>query len=345
MADDDINEILLPSNSSKNELLEKTGIENLEIMCNSEKQDHFGMDELLIKFNSKLITNYNRVVNRYGINVNKTKYCRDVNYYFDRVIGFIESSKLTARSKEALTFILNEFFTQNDRRFKKHECQRQKDEYSTQKRCILKQLYDSYEDRNHLPKIFAQNIPQDIQYKKYYEDKWGKILQSNQINEILYFSIKCNSKKKFKYSDFLMKPQEICSNNYNSIRLEDIIVTKERLSSEEDTYLTLPSEERSAQDIDFPRPLSPGMEIEPTISSITWTEILFPLIIAPVVFPPFFFIIYKFSPVGRWLRNQIRGKSIKINDTVEHKTHDFFENYKNNKYHMLYHNASHQFDD
>ncbi|SBT74127.1 PIR protein [Plasmodium ovale] len=342
MADDDINEVILPSNSSKNELLDKTGIENLENMCNSERQDHFGMEELLTKFNSTLFTNYHRVVNRYGVNVNKTKYCRDVNYYFDRVIGFIESSKLTSPSKEALTFIINEFFTINDHRFKKHECQRQKDEYSTQKRCILKQLYDSYEDRNYLPKIFAQNIPEDIPYKKYYEDKWGKILQSNEINEILYFSIKCNhSKKKFKYSDFLMKPQEICSNNYNAIHLEDIIVTKERLSSEEETYLILPSGESSDQDIDSPPPLSPGMAIEPTISSVTWKKIFFPLILAPVVFTPFFFIIYKFSPLGRWLRNQIRGKSIKINDTGEHETQEFFENYKNNKYHMLYHNVSH----
>ncbi|SBT74254.1 PIR protein [Plasmodium ovale] len=329
----------IPSNIFKKNLLSGTNFEEIKGLFQNDVTESFAVDRLLITFNPNLYTNFSRIIKDDQENLKKSKCCRNVNYYYDLLVGYIKSSKINAEYHEYLFSIINQYWSNNSY-FTKYQCSRRNDDYSTEKRCILMQLHDYYEDKEYLKTNIGDNISKKTQYEKYYQDKWSEILKFIGTNPELYFSIDCNSTKiNGKYKEFLLYPKEICPKNYKSLKIENIKISTQSFDSVSEASLVDLAPQRMSE-ADSPHQTDTEVKAELELLNISWSEIFLPVGLSFLGITLFSFIIYKFSPLYSLLhnfssKNKVR-KGISLYDADE-----LINNPENNNQYLLYHSVSH----
>ncbi|GAW83995.1 variable surface protein [Plasmodium gonderi] len=152
MAYEGFNTDNLPSNKFKKELLEKANLDKLKSLISAATIDNSDVYEWIDSFNS------------------------DVNYYLDLVSATIYLSNLVNSDKKNSTDIIEDYWQPQLNKYG-YKCDRNRDSYSTIKRCILKQVRAFLDDKYYLKKILIQNLQKKNPYDEYLKDKWNKILQ------------------------------------------------------------------------------------------------------------------------------------------------------------------------
>ncbi|SBT00108.1 PIR Superfamily Protein [Plasmodium ovale curtisi] len=332
----------IPSNVFNKELLNNTNFDQLQLKLKNNVTTYYDVDTLLRYFNTNLYTNYHRIIRRQDHNnFNKPMCCRNVNYYYDLLYGYIKSSKIFINFHDDLFSTIEEYWADNSY-FTKLQCKREKHNYSIEKRCLLKQLNDYYEDKVYLQSVLGDNISKQQQYKKYYQDKWGEILKINGNNPELYFSIDCKSSKiNGKYKEFLLFPTEICPENYKSIKIEDIKISTKSFESASETLSGVLTHQGISESGSHHTYLGETkVKVDPELPSTSWPEIFLPMGFSLLGLTLFSFIIYKFSPLVSWLHNYPSKNRLRkaIN---EYNTDELIENSENNNHYLLYHSVSH----
>ncbi|SBS95014.1 PIR protein [Plasmodium ovale] len=329
----------LPSNFFKKNLLSGTNFEEIKAIFQNDVTESSAVDRLLTSFNPNLYRNFSIIIRDDKENLKKPKCCRNVNYYYDLLVGYIKYSKINTENHEDLFTIINEYWSNNSY-FTKYQCSRRNDVYSTEKRCILMQIHDYYEDKEYLKTNIGDNISQKTQYEKYYQDKWSEILKLNGTNPELYFSIDCNSSKiNGKYKEFLLSPKEICPQNYQSLKIENIKISTQSFdSASEDSLDDFPRQSMSVYGSLHQSDTELKAELE--LLNNSWSEIFLPVGFSFLGITLFSFIIYKFSPLYSWLHN-FSSKNIVRKGISVYDADGLINNTENNNNYLLYHSVSH----
>ncbi|SBT73281.1 PIR protein, partial [Plasmodium ovale] len=215
----------LPSNKYKGKLLENTNFKQLEDE-GALNERHANGISLLTELNPKLTINYHHI-KRICSEKNDHKCCRDINYYLDLIRALTELSDSSEDYKGSLKELVEDAWNPRLGKRTDYDCQRDLEEESIHKRCILKQLHDYCDDKD-----FIQG--KEEKYYNYLEDKWNKIIKfTTSDNENIDFKIEgWKSNKSFNYKNFLLKPKDICTDNYKNIELSHISLIREQLESE-----------------------------------------------------------------------------------------------------------------
>ncbi|SBT33150.1 hypothetical protein POVWA2_089130 [Plasmodium ovale wallikeri] len=185
----------LPSNAFKKKLLQHINIGELEVKCNDVRCEQSNIENYLRELNPKLYYGYHGIKS-HCVRTNVYKCCRDLNYYLDLIIGYIRSSKCRDTDKDDLVEFMEDHWRNNYfNTGKLKECKREKGQYSTEKRCILKHLFDYCEDKNYLETRSPNDGKLLSQYNDYLQKKWSTILKYTIPKENIKFSINNGSLK------------------------------------------------------------------------------------------------------------------------------------------------------
>ncbi|EDL42859.1 hypothetical protein PVX_112100 [Plasmodium vivax] len=304
----------LPSNSFKKKLLKDFKFDEMKSTFQLPNSYDSQCWEYISKIPVTLYFNYRTIVNSYCKNNQNNKCCRDINYYFDLIIGIIRSSKLSVEDKSHYIEYVENSWNDPFKRERDYDCKREKGNYSKEKRSILKQLYDICDDKEML-------VSNTDLYNKHLENKWTKIINSNS-SDFEDFSFHINGKslnKKLKYKDFLLNFEDIDCTDYNNINISDIVVERETL--EQKTLVEVPSSRDNSREIEvIPTPV----QEEPVIKTEDGTSNILDLKNLPITFVSlsgigsFFFILYKYSPLGSWLYRNVTNKN-KLSANMNYK--------------------------
>ncbi|VUZ99427.1 PIR protein [Plasmodium vivax] len=330
----------LPSNSFKKKLLKDFKFDEMKSTFQLPNPHDSQCWVYINNIGSTLYINYRTIVNSDCKNNKNTKCCRDINYYLDLIIGIIKSSKLKEEDKTDYIKQVENHWRERFVRAHNNDCKREERSYSIEKRSILKHLYDVCED-----KIMPGFNP--VSYNEHLKNKWNEIINSNSSNiEDLSFHIKGKSlNKKVKYRDFLLNFEGIeCPGNDN-INLSDILAESETF--EEKLHVDIPSSPEDSAEIDL---IPESLPEDPVTKTENGNSNILDLKNLPITFVSlsgigsFFFILYKYSPLGSWLYRNVTNKnklSANMNykptqEDLERMLHSTYINSPDHQYNIAY---------
>ncbi|SCA83618.1 VIR protein [Plasmodium vivax] len=261
----------------------------MKLTFQSDKPLDYQCSEYISEIPARLYINYHNIVNSSCKNNQNNKCCRDINYYFDLIIGIIRSSNLKVQDKNYFIKQVESYWKQRFVRFNYYECKREEGIYSKEQRSILKHLYDVCDDKE-----MSNN--NEVMYKKILENKWNEIINSNSSNfEDLSFHINGKSlNNKLKYKDFLLNFKDIDCTGYDKINISDILVKNETFA--EEPHEDIPSSQGKSAEIEL---IPASLPEDPVTKTENGTSNIFDLKNLPITFVSlsgigsFFFILYK----------------------------------------------------
>ncbi|KMZ88619.1 hypothetical protein PVBG_04828 [Plasmodium vivax Brazil I] len=330
----------LPSNSFKKKLLKDFKFDEMKSTFQLPNSYDSQCWEYISKIPSTLYINYHTTVKSSCKNNKNNKCCRDINYYLDLIIGIIKSSKIIEQDKTEYIKQVEYYWKDKFMGVTDYDCKREEGSYSKEKRSILKQLYDICDDKE----ISNSNR---AMYKNLLENKWTKIINSNSSNnEDLYFHINGKTLNiKGKYSDFLLNFEGINCTGYNNIKLSDILVKNETF--EEKPLVDISNSHGDSAEVQNILTSSKEDSVSKTENG---TSNILDLKNLPITFVSlsgigsFFFILYKYSPLGSWLYRNVTNKnklSANMNykptqEDLERMLHSTYINSPDNQYNIAY---------
>ncbi|SBT00814.1 hypothetical protein POVCU1_062520 [Plasmodium ovale curtisi] len=354
----------LPSNKLKDELLKDSNFAEVKKEGALDEKEANGIP-LLTQFNQKVTMNYHHCKKNRSSN-GDLKCCRDINYYLDLIMALIKFSNSTEVHKESLIHLVEDNWKS---RFGKtdYDCERKLDEESIRKRCILKQLYDYCDDRNHIER-------EELQYNAYLNTKWEKIFSyTNSNNKYLYYNITYkNNNKKVNYKDLLLNTADLTFINCVDLKNHDITFSDTKTINEVEDSVSVPlpgvhpvagaeasrnsvprgeahrgnaepSSNLGAIDVnlrkDFAGDAQPGLAEGAEKADVTdGAEPGSPLWGTPLSAG---FSVAGFSPVGPWLSTLIRKDSTVRKDIYEDESLLFLNHPEHSEHYISYHSFSH----
>ncbi|SBS96012.1 PIR Superfamily Protein [Plasmodium ovale curtisi] len=336
-----INEDNLPSNRYKKDILTNSEIDRLINTCITLNRESECIDEI-IALDTKLYTRYRSVRTQCNSSRADPRCCRDMNYCIDNIISIIKSSEFKDSYKREYIKIVEDYW--QDIFDKKHEyvCKREKETHSTYERCILGQLYDYNDDKSYL----RTNIQEDEnifqEYDKYLEEKWSRIFKSEKSNnEDIKISINDKSIEKTVKSNNSPLTYTILS----SI-ITDTITNISVIFSPEATKIFTKGghskagvEESKMTHGKDSAETDPPMETEPvdeTNSALTRIIVTVISMFLGIFF--LFLMLYKFSPLGSLVNNQVKKRG-KIQKTLDYEKTELVEP-EDNQYYIRYDHSS-----
>ncbi|SBS98746.1 PIR Superfamily Protein [Plasmodium ovale curtisi] len=331
----DLNEDDLPSNVFKKKLLQRINISELEVKCNDDRCEQSNIENYLRQLNPNLYYGYHGIKSQ-CVTTNVYKCCRNLNYYLDLIVGYIRSSKCRVTDKDDLVkFIENHWRDNYFNTGKLNECKREKDKYSTEKRCILKHLYDYCEDKNYLEARFPNDEKLSSQYNDYLQKKWNTILKYTISKENIKFSINNGDlKEDITYRDFFLKTDESIFNKCHLIKEGNLTVSHINIKTADEELTgsdqgnTFEQSQYQAIQPDSGSSISPRMEIFLSVG-ITLCSILT------------FFILYKFSPLRSYLHSYIGKYNPMEKNFNDNESYQLMEDYESKEHFVQYHSLSH----
>ncbi|SBT01800.1 PIR Superfamily Protein, partial [Plasmodium ovale curtisi] len=251
----------------------------------------------------------------------KSKCCRNINYYFDLLYSIIKSTdKLTNVN-------LNRVIAQIEQNWEKVQnisdiniCKRETDLDSIRRRCILKHLQDLKVDKNFISSFSDA-------YKKYLGEKWNKITKYINPYDKLYIKIENDFMGIIeKYSNFLNSPDLICDTELDDISTDDIKISTNLDSLMNSISLenfTTKHYEKGCYNKNYIEILKIKASGIQRINNILSSGIIILGISLILVF------IYRFSPLRSFLRGCTKRKievDENMNEEIETELYDDSEN-------------------
>ncbi|SBT55269.1 PIR Superfamily Protein [Plasmodium ovale wallikeri] len=261
------------------------------------------------------------------------KYCRDMNYYLDLVTGIIKSSKKIPNNlKDKAVANVEQNWEKVPNGKITGKCTREANVDSLHKRCILKQLYDLVEDKD-----FIKGFPVD--YKKYLNEKWDKIIEyANILYGNLYIKIENDSMGIIgPYSYILNSIDYICDAGLPKLSLDDITI-----STDIDSLInTISLEKISANDSNRECYNKTYIDmLKKKTSDIQRVNNLLSIGIALLGFTLILIFLYNFSPLGSLLR-RFAKKKIEIDENMsEEEMSELYDNSENERQYISYNSVS-----
>ncbi|SBT02702.1 PIR Superfamily Protein [Plasmodium ovale curtisi] len=362
----------LPSNKLTGKLLQGVNFSDLE-KDGALDEKQADATSLITQFNQKVMVNFHHT-KKSSCADGDLKCCRDLNYYLDLIRAIIKFSKSADDYKEGLVLLVenswNSRFGKSD-----YNCQRELDDESVRKRSILKQLYDYCDDKKHIVKEeLKYNAYLNTKWDKI-------ISYTNSNNKYLYYNIKYkNINKKVNYKDLLLNTADFLFINCKDLKNYDITFSGEKTINELANLVSVPrpgvhtaaeagrdgiagGELHRAEDPRTGAKLGriftpdthhhhdaqPGLAerkgeangiYEEEAGAPLWeTPLSGSFSVAGACF--LFFFLYKFSPVGQWIRTLIRRDTSMRKDKYEDEPLLILNHPEHNDHHISYHSISH----
>ncbi|SBT83126.1 PIR protein [Plasmodium ovale] len=329
----DFTEDNLASNKYKRNLDSSSNIKELENLCTKNPSNQGDIENFLSKFNPNVYATYSTIRRDCVSEINNPKCCREVNYYLDLVNSFINSANIIKNEKELLVEIIEGYWKDYIDNFSNYTCKREKGVYSVEKRCILKQICDLYDDKTY----FELN---SSQYNKLVTKKWEKILNySNHENKELYFKINFKTiNKSGKYKELLLNPKEIIDVDCKNIDITHISISTEEpnkssnpLNGDLQTLGGHDSDQHYQEDsegaVDTETSYTPWMSIFTSLSGSISGILIFSF-------------LYKFSPLVSLIQSYKRNKKRIGKNMNKEETTELLESEEINKYYISYNSMS-----
>ncbi|SBT01224.1 unspecified product, partial [Plasmodium ovale curtisi] len=149
--------------------------------------------------------------------------CRNISYYFDLLNAIIKSANVFSRNiRDNIISNVEKQWVKVLKAENVDECTKEIDLDSIRKRCILKHLHDSVDDKKFILSFLQK-------YKDYLKEKWEKIIDyTNGYHDQLYIKIENDFMGIIdKYSNFLMSSDYICDAKLVEISTNDITISSD----------------------------------------------------------------------------------------------------------------------
>ncbi|SBS93623.1 PIR Superfamily Protein [Plasmodium ovale curtisi] len=328
----EFNEFELPSNLFFISLHKDKNLENHNKDIETYKSNNNSgeiiskIDESFQKIRQDIIDNYR--------NTDEIKFCMDMNYYADLLNAIIKSPDILSKQ------IQNDLISKVHQEWEKilqvkniDECTRETDLNSIRKRCILKHMHDLNIDKDHIM-VYSK------EYKKYLGDKWGKIIRyTNPLIGGLYIKIENDSMGIIeKYDYFLYSSDYICDNGMDKLSTDDITI----FTNVDSIINTISLEVAPYNNVNRACYNEKYIELLKIKSSrIQRMNNLLCIGIALLGFSLILIFLYRFSPLGNFLRRCTK-KKIEVDENMsEEIMSELYENSKNERQYITYHSSSH----
>ncbi|SBS91703.1 unspecified product [Plasmodium ovale curtisi] len=244
--------------------------------------------------------------------------CRNINYYFDLLNATIKSANVFSRDIQDNIISKVEQQWVNVLKVKNvDECTKEIDLDSIRKRCILKHLHDSVDDKKFILSLLQK-------YKEYLREKWEKIIDyTNGYHDKLYIKIENDFMGIIdKYSNFLMSSDYICDAKLVEISTDDITI-----SSDMNTLTNAISIEKFTTK-NYDKGCYNKLYIEMLkikTSSIQRMNNFLSIVIALMGFSLMLIFLYRFSPLGNILRIY-KKKKTEVDENTSEELPELYEN-------------------
>ncbi|SBT72902.1 PIR protein [Plasmodium ovale] len=329
----DFTENNLASNKYKTKLDSSANINELENLCTKNPSNYGDIENLLSKINSNVYATYSSIKRDCISEINNSKCCREVNYYLDLINSFINSANIIKNEKELLVEIVEGYWKDYIDKFSNYTCKREQDIYSVEKRSVLKQVCDLYDDKTY----FELN---SSKYNKFLTKKWDKILNySNNENKELYFKINFKTiNKSGKYKELLLDPKEIIDVHCKNIDITHISISPEE-PGKSSNLLNGDLQSLGAHGSDHHYQEDSKGAVDPEISYTPWMSIFTPLsgsISAILIFS----FLYKFSPLGSFIKLYKRNPNRISKNMKKEQTTELLQSEENISHYISYDSMS-----
>ncbi|SBT55907.1 PIR Superfamily Protein [Plasmodium ovale wallikeri] len=258
--------------------------------------------------------------------------CRNINYYFDILNATIKSANVFSGN------ILDNVIANVEQQWKRvlnvknlDECKKEIDIDSIRKRCILKHLHDSVEDKKFILSFLEK-------YKEYLKEKWEKLIDyTNGYHDKLYIKIENDFMGIIdKYSNFLMSSDYICDAKLVELSTDDITI-----SSDMNTLTNAISLEKFTNK-DYDKGCYNKLYIDMLkykTSKIQRINNFLSLGILLLGFSLILIFLYRFSPL-RNLLHKCTKKRIEVDENVQVMS-ELHDNFENERHYISYDSLSH----
>ncbi|SBS94613.1 unspecified product [Plasmodium ovale curtisi] len=259
--------------------------------------------------------------------------CRNINYYFDLLNATVKSANVFSRDIQDNIIAKVEQQWVNVLKVKNvDECTKEIDLDSIRKRCILKHLHDSVDDKKFILSLLQM-------YKEYLREKCEKIIDyTNGYHDKLYIKIENDFMGIIdKYSNFLMSSDYICDAKLVEISTDDITI-----SSDMNTLTNAISIEKFTTK-NYDKGCYNKLYIEMLkikTSSIQRMNNLLSIVIALMGFSLMLIFLYRFSPLGNMLRIY-KKKKTEVDENTSEELPELYENTENIGRYISYTSVSH----
>ncbi|SBT55380.1 PIR Superfamily Protein [Plasmodium ovale wallikeri] len=324
-------ESVLPSIYHTNKLYNKTNTQKL----NENKEIPQTYQQVLAKIN-ELNSSFNQCyqeIKRECIQREEViTCCRDINYHFDIVKGIIKSFKLKESEKNALITNVEDNVKQKLSEYGVHICERKDDLDSIRKRCIIKQLHDTIQDKG-----IIKNYSND--YNTYLVNKWKEITKYTNGNDDVYMKIENDFMGIIEqYNNFLYSPNFICNIKLDDLSTDDITISTNldslinSISLEKFTTKNYEKGCYNKNYIDMLKNKSSNIQKMNNILSIG---------IAILGFSFILIFLYRFSPLSSFLHRYTK-KKIEVDENISNEVmSELYDNYENGGSYVAYQSLSH----
>ncbi|SBT55284.1 PIR Superfamily Protein [Plasmodium ovale wallikeri] len=258
--------------------------------------------------------------------------CRNFNYYFDLLNATIKSANVFSKDIQDNIMAKVEQQWVNVLKVKNvNECTKEIDLDSIRKRCILKHLHDSVDDKEFILS-FLEN------YKEYLKGKWDKIIYfTNEYDDKLYIKIENDFMGIIdKYSNFLMSSDYICDAKLVELSIDDITI-----SSDMNTLTNAISLEKFTNN-NYDKGCYNKLYIDMLkhkTSKIQRINNFLSLGILLLGFSLILIFLYRFSPL-RNLLHKCTKKRIEVDENVQVMS-ELHDNFENERHYISYDSLSH----
>ncbi|GAW84615.1 variable surface protein [Plasmodium gonderi] len=321
----------LPSNKIIEDLLDGKDINNLKSLISSSDNSS-DIIEKITEFNTSIQVGYNKI-KKECTTTNNQKCCRTLNYYLDFVTANIYLSQIMDKFKPDLIVQLEDPWN-TKRSSEDYVCDRETDNYSILKRCIVKQIYDFNYDKNYLNTYSDKNKDLSRIYDEYLSKEWCDILKNakSTINDKKVIVRINGIYKDIGYDDLPFKYTFLKSNNFINNENDKLIISIEEHSNALDNNHSQ-SGNMTQENI---REHQKNAEKEIQSKKVFFVKdfLIYCYIITVIIF--LILILYKFSPLGSYVSKKIMKKKYIQKYKCKNTEDIFSQNTDNNKFNIAY---------